>query len=85
MEDKEFLSTIEAARVLGVSRITVFNKIKKGQIKAVKIGRNFVIRKQDVLEASGAIISEDNKRVIEKVVDKATNEYKEAFQKLGNE
>lgn len=45
---KEFFTTAELAEVLGVSRITIFNKIKKGEIKAQKMGRNFVIFKKDL-------------------------------------
>jgi len=48
MELKEFYTTKELAELLGVSRIAVFNRIKKGGIKARKMGRNFVIFKKDV-------------------------------------
>ncbi len=44
---KEFVSTGELAKMLGISRIAVFKKIKKGEIKAVKVGRNFVIKRED--------------------------------------
>lgn len=40
----EFISTIEAAKKMGVSRVTVFNMIKDGRIKrAIKVGRNYII------------------------------------------
>ena len=48
MELKEFYTTKELAELLGVSRIAVFNRIKKGDIKAQKMGRNFVIFKKDI-------------------------------------
>jgi excisionase family DNA binding protein len=48
MESKEFYTTKELANLLGISRVAVFNKIKKGDIKAQKIGRNFVIFKKDI-------------------------------------
>ncbi|MCL5010997.1 MAG: helix-turn-helix domain-containing protein [Patescibacteria group bacterium] len=48
MESKEFYTTKELAELLGVSRIAVFNRIKKGDIKAQKMGRNFVIFKKDI-------------------------------------
>ncbi|MEK7659025.1 MAG: helix-turn-helix domain-containing protein [Patescibacteria group bacterium] len=48
MEPKEFYTTKELAELLGISRVAVFNKIKKGDIKAQKMGRNFVIFKKDV-------------------------------------
>jgi excisionase family DNA binding protein len=48
MESKEFFTTSELAKKLGISRIAVFKKIKNGAIKAQKIGRNFVIYKNDI-------------------------------------
>ena len=48
MESKEFYTTKELAELLGISRVAVFNKIKKGDIKAQKMGRNFVIFKKDI-------------------------------------
>ncbi len=38
----------ELASLLGVSRISVFYRLKNGSIKGCKIGRNFVIFKKDI-------------------------------------
>ena len=46
MEDKKFLSTTELAKILGISRIATYKKIKKGVIKASKVGHDFVIDKK---------------------------------------
>ncbi|MHA1491972.1 MAG: helix-turn-helix domain-containing protein [Promethearchaeota archaeon] len=48
MKSKDFYTTTELAKILKISRIAVFNKIKKGEIKAQKMGRNFVIFKKDL-------------------------------------
>ncbi|PIU15210.1 hypothetical protein COT20_02005 [bacterium (Candidatus Gribaldobacteria) CG08_land_8_20_14_0_20_39_15] len=48
MELKEFYTTKELADLLGISRVAVFNRIKNGDIKAQKMGRNFVIFKKDI-------------------------------------
>lgn len=48
MGSKEFYTTTEMAKLLGISRIAVFNKIKKGDIRAQKMGRNFIIFKKDI-------------------------------------
>jgi len=48
MESKEFYTTKELAGFLDISRVAVFKKIKKGDIKAQKMGRNFVIFKKDI-------------------------------------
>ena len=44
----EYISIPDLAREMGVSRITIFNRVKRGEIKARKIGRNYVICKKDL-------------------------------------
>lgn len=48
MKSKDFYTTTELAKILKISRVAVFNKIKRGEIKAQKMGRNFVIFKKDL-------------------------------------
>ena len=80
-----FVSTSEAAKILGVSRIAVFNKIKTGKIPAMKVGRNFVIKKRDVLKATGELLTSGQKRGINKAVERAAKQYGEVFRRLGKE
>ena len=40
---KDFFSLPEAAAVLGISRIAVFKKVRKGQLQAIRIGRNWAV------------------------------------------
>lgn len=42
-EQNEFLSLPEAAALMGISRIAVFKKVKKGQLAAIRIGRNWAV------------------------------------------
>jgi len=82
--DDRFISTKEAAELMGVSRVTIFNKIKKGEIEAKKIGRNYVIDKRSL----GSIyqdITPKQKKLISKAVKKAVEEFGEALKKLGRE
>lgn len=81
----KYLSTSELAKILGISRVAVFKKIKIGEIKAKKIGRNFVIEKKDLPEISGSVLAEDNKREIAKAVDKTIQEYGQTLKLLGQE
>lgn len=46
METKQYVSTTELAKILGVSRIAIYKRVKKGQIKATRIGRSFAIPKK---------------------------------------
>ncbi len=83
--DKKLLSTSEVALLLGISRQAVFKKIKAGGIKAQKIGRNFLIDKEDLTEILGKILTEQQKREIEKSVNKTIREYGETLKLLGQE
>jgi len=83
--DKKFISTIELALLLGISRQAVFKKIKSGEIKARKIGRNFIIDKDDLTEILDAALTENQKKEIEKSVDKTINDYGETLKLLGKE
>lgn len=82
MKHKKYFSTNELAKILGISRIAVFKKIKRGEIKAVKVGRNFVIQKEDL----GGILDEEltkkDKIQIEKAVKKVAKEYRETLKLL---
>jgi len=82
---KKFYSTTEAAVILNISRISVFRRIKLGKLKATKIGRNFVITHEDLLEALGEKIGPAKKAQIEKAIGRAMKDYKEVFQKLAKE
>lgn len=83
--DKKMYSTIEVAKILRLSRIEVFRKIKKGKIKAEKVGRNYIIAHDDLMEALGKIIGSAKKEKIENTVKKAMEEYGKTFKKLGKE
>ncbi len=82
---KEFYSTTEVANIFNVSRITVFNWIKRGTIEATKIGRNYVIPHRSVVEKLGKVVGDEKKAEIEKTIDRAIKTYEETFRKLGKE
>lgn len=85
MENKDVITTTELANILGITRIAVFNKIKKGQIKAVKIGRNYVIPVKALSIALGKSISETQKKEIEAAVKKTVHDYGDVLRLLGRE
>ena len=70
MKSKDFFSTAELAKILGISRVAVFNRIKNGKIKAVKVGRSFVIAKKDLEDILSTGISKDDKKEINQAVKK---------------
>lgn len=79
-----FISTTEAAKILGISRIAVFQKIQQGKIKAEKVGRNFVIDKV-LLIGNLETPDENRKKEISKVVSDVLKDYGEVIKKLGKE
>lgn len=81
----DFIGTSEAARILGISRIAVFKKIKKGHIKAYKVGRNFVINSADIPDIAGDVLGEKAKEEITRAVKKVIREYGETLRLLGKE
>lgn len=85
MKNKEFLSTTEVAKLLGMSRVAVWEKIKKGEIKATKVGRNFVIRKKDLSDIASYRLTPKEKKEIEAAVKKIVREYGETLILLGQE
>lgn len=45
---KNFYTISELSKLLGISRISVFKRVRQGSIKGQKLGRNFIILKKDV-------------------------------------
>lgn len=88
-EKTTYISTQDLANILGISRIAVFRKIKKGQISANKIGRSYAISMEDVKDIVGGsdsgILTDSKKIEINEVVKKVVNEYEETLKLLGKE
>jgi len=84
-----YISIAELAEMLGISRIAVFRKIKKGQIPADKIGRSYAISMEHVHDLIGdiksKILTDEKKAEIKKAVEKVVKEYGETLRLLGKE
>lgn len=93
MENKDrkaiFISVTELAKMLGISRVAVFKKIRKGQIPAEKIGRAYAISMEDVTEIMGGadpgVLTEEKKLEIKNAVEKVVKEYGKTLRLLGKE
>jgi len=42
------LTVAEVASVMRVSRMTVYRLIRRGQLKAIRVGRNYRVREDDL-------------------------------------
>lgn len=82
---KNYLTVSELANVLNISRVAVFKKIKNGQIKAEKIGRDYVIFKKNLNGIVYDELPDKLKKEIENGVEKIIKEYGDVLKKLGNE
>lgn len=54
------LTVAEVATVMRVSRMTVYRLIRRGQLKAIRVGRNYRVREDDLSQylESSAVESE---------------------------
>lgn len=85
MKRNEYITIPQLAKFLGISRIAVYKKVKKGKIKAMKIGRNYAIPERYIAEILGKDLGEREKKQIDKAVKKAVKEYGEVLRLLGKE
>ncbi len=46
--EKNFYTVKELADLLGISRVSVFKRVKQGSIIGQRLGRNFIILKRDI-------------------------------------
>jgi excisionase family DNA binding protein len=83
MKDR-YLSTIEAAKVMGISRVAVLKQIKTGRLRAERVGRNYIIDKND-LAGIFRHITPGEKRRVSSAIKKVVKDYGPALRKLGRE
>jgi len=83
--ESEYMSIPELAKFLGISRIAVFQKVKKGQIKAIRIGRNYAVPRKYVNQILGHELDQKEKSFIESAVKKTVREYGDVLKRLGQE
>lgn len=85
MKDKEYITIPEFAKLLGISRITIYKRVKKGEIKAKRVGRNYAIDKRYLYDILGEALGEKEKGEIDRAVHKTVKEYGEVLKLLGRE
>jgi excisionase family DNA binding protein len=83
--EKEFYSTNEVAKIVGLSRQAIFKKIKAGKIKANKIGKSFIIPRTELPKILDRTVSDKSKNEISVIIKRLVNEYGETLRLLGKE
>ncbi len=75
----------QLAKMLGVSRVTVFRKVKSGEISATKVGGTYIIDDKELSKVLGKRLDEKTKQQIDKAVKKTVKEYGQVLKKLSRE
>lgn len=75
----------ELAKMLNLSRVTVYRKVKAGKIPAEKIGHSYVISEEALPQLLRKELSQKRKEEIRKAVKKVVKEYGETLRLLGKE
>ncbi len=85
MTNRPYITISELADMLGISRVAVWKRVKKGRIKAEKIGNMYVITEREVANILRKKPTAKDKSQIEKAVKKVIKDYGEVLRKLGTE
>lgn len=85
MKNKELISIAQVAKLLGISRIAVYKKVKKGQIEAIRVGKAYAIPVSNLGNILATSLTEKQKTQIEEAVAKTVREYGETLKLLGRE
>lgn len=80
-----YITIPQLAKMLGVSRLTVYRKVKSGEITATKIGHAYLISNEEISKVLGKELTKNAKERIDSAVKKTVKEYGEVLKRLGSE
>jgi len=81
----EFVTTSDVAKMLGISRVAVFKKVKSGEIKANLVGHTYMIPKEQMAYILGKELKPADKKEIDLAVKRTIEEYGAVLKLLGKE
>jgi excisionase family DNA binding protein len=85
MAQEKYITIPELAKLLGVSRIAIYKRVKKGEIPATKIGRMYVITDQTIADILGKEVTSKGKKRIDAAVRRTVREYGSVLKQLAQE
>jgi excisionase family DNA binding protein len=85
MAKENYMTIPELAELLGISRIAIYKRVKKGQIPATKVGRTYIITDQTIAEILRREVTKGSMKKIDAAIKKTVREYGEVLKKLGRE
>jgi excisionase family DNA binding protein len=84
-DNNGYFTVAEVAKILGISRIAVYKRIKVGKMPVVKIGTHFVIPKESLAAIIDGTLDERKKQQLRKAIKKTIDDYGETLRLLGKE
>ncbi|MFC1807878.1 helix-turn-helix domain-containing protein [Candidatus Omnitrophota bacterium] len=85
MENKEYMSIAEVAKILGLTRQAIYKQVKKGQIDAIKIGKSYAIPASKLLTKLRKNLNDKDKEQISAIIKRVVKEYGQTLKLLGDE
>lgn len=82
MAKPRYMTVPEVANRLGISRISVYKKIKSGQIAAERVGRSFLIPSQEAHALISGGLTVWDKRRVRATVKRVVREYGPVLERL---
>ncbi len=80
-----YITIPQLAKMLNLSRGTVFKWVKAGKIKATKMGGTWIIDDPEILKILEGKLTTGQHKDIEAAVKKAVKQYGELFKRLSKE
>ena len=80
-----YITIPQLAKMMGVSRVTVYRKVKSGEIPATKAGHIYLISNEETEKVLNKELTEDDKKQIGEAVKRVIEEYGEVLKRLGEE
>lgn len=84
MLEDDYLTVSQASKLLKISGVAVRKRIKSGTLLAVRVGRDYLIPK-DQADPLKKPLTEQDKQKIEKVVKKTIHDYGDVLRWLAKE
>lgn len=81
----KYYSIPEVAKMLGISRIAVYKRVKSGKLKAIRTGRNYGIPETSLKKVMTQPLDANTKARIKSGVKRVISEYGETLKLLGKE
>lgn len=75
----------QLAKMLGISRVTAYRKVKSGEIKAAKVGHSYIVDDKELSRVFGKELDKKSKLRVERAVKKTVKEYGEVLKLLGGQ